>query len=448
MLADRIYNDPSYTLFDAMIDMGAVTERHVHEVVAAERGQALWAGGSLGRREMLPNSDLDLFVLSDRPGPPVDVAISGLDKVDLGQLLLEDAVTLLETTLVDANRIVDGRPLDASALGENLRAAVRRINTSDRQLANLLADHAYYHDFDFPQKRTPFGPNIKYSSGSARVMLLFDFVHRYVTGEVPAQRSGIPELEDALVTIEATLHRRAPRRAIELVLLVKCAAISTFDATGDPRAKHVSRRALSLVHEISSRRMASWGLRRADDLITAYAGARREIEATVDDLIAHVLDSHPHTEAFRAVATAPIEHRAVMAARLAAETPAWRRRAPHARRMAAHQVAAMCSTRSGARRRPHAASHQRLVRRPDGRGLQSDGRRRHPAAPRDLAGRGTIQVRTSPSSLAGTPLPRQRHANWPLPATAAGRCCVSSSSPARVTRTLEDLDCAGPGEES
>ena len=325
MLADRIYNDPSYGLFDAMIDMGAVTERHVHEVVAAERGQALWAGGSLGRREMLPNSDLDLFVLSDRPGPPVDVAISGLDKVDLGQLLLEDAVTLLETTLVDANRIVDGRPLDASALGDNLRAAVRRINTPDRQLANLLAEHAYYHDFDFPQKRTPFGPNLKYSSGSARVMLFFDFVHRYATGEVPAQRSGTPELEDALVTIEATLHRRAPRRAIELVLLVKCAAISTFDATGDPRAKHVSRRALNLVHEISSRRMASWGLRRADDLITAYAGARREIEATVDDLIAHVLDSHPHTEAFRAVATAPIEHRAVVAARLAAETPAWRR---------------------------------------------------------------------------------------------------------------------------
>ena len=150
MLADRIYNDPSYTLFDAMIDMGAVTERHVHEVVAAERGQALWAGGSLGRREMLPNSDLDLFVLSDRPGPPVDVAISGLDKVDLGQLLLEDAVTLLETTLVDANRIVDGRPLEASALGENLRAAVRSINTSDRQLANLRADHAYYRRLALP----------------------------------------------------------------------------------------------------------------------------------------------------------------------------------------------------------------------------------------------------------------------------------------------------------
>ena len=369
-----------------MIDMGAVTERHVHEVVAAERGQALWAGGSLGRREMLPNSDLDLFVLSDRPGPPVDVAISGLDKVDLGQLLLEDAVTLLETTLVDANRIVDGRPLDASALGDNLRAAVRSINTSDRQLANLRADHAYYHDFDFPQKRTPFGPNIKYSSGSAWVMLLFDFVHRYATGEVPAQRSGTPELEDALVTIEATLHRRAPRRAIELVLLVKCAAISTFDATGDPRAKHVSRRALSLVHEISSRRMASWGLRRADDLIIVYAGCSAR-------------DRGDRRRPHRGRAGQPPTHRSVPSRRHGTDRASCgsgrtarrrdtclARRAPHARRMAAHQVAAMCSTRSGARRRPHAASHQGLVRRPDGRGLQSDGRRRHPAAPRDLAG--------------------------------------------------------------
>ena len=323
-LAERIYHDPSYGLFDAMIDMGAVTERHVHEVIAAEQGQALWAGGSLGRREMLPNSDLDLFVLRDRPGPPLHVAVSGLDKIDLGQLLLEDAITLLETTLVDANRIVDGRPLDASAVGDRLRAAVRRINTPDRQLANLLAEHAYYHYFDFPQKRMPFGPNLKYSSGSARVLLFFDFVHRYASGELPAQRSGRPELEDALVTVEANLHRRAPRRSIELVLLVKCAAISTFDATGDPRAKHVSRRALSLVHEISSRRMASWGLRRDDDLITAYAAARHEIEATVDDLIARVLQSHPHAGAFRAVATAPIEHRVAVAARLATETPAWR----------------------------------------------------------------------------------------------------------------------------
>jgi UTP:GlnB (protein PII) uridylyltransferase len=39
--------------------MGALTKHCVREVVAAEPGHALWAGGSLGRREMLPNSDLE-----------------------------------------------------------------------------------------------------------------------------------------------------------------------------------------------------------------------------------------------------------------------------------------------------------------------------------------------------------------------------------------------------
>lgn len=324
-LADRIYHDPSYGLFDAMVDMGALTERHVHEVVPTEHGEALWAGGSLGRCEMLPNSDLDLFVVRNRAGPPRDVAISGLDKVDLGHLVIEDAVTLLEGTLIDANRIVDGRPLGDSALGDDLRAAVRRANTPDRQLANFLAEHAYYHYFDFPQKRTSLGPNLKYSSGSARVTLFFDFVHRYVTGRVPAHRSGRPELEEALGTVEAELHRRAPRRPVELVLLVKCAAISTFDATGDPRAKHVSPRALSLVHEICSQRMAVWGLRHADDLVTAYGDARHEIEATVDALVAHILARHPCADVFRTVTEARIEHKAATGARAAAELSGWRR---------------------------------------------------------------------------------------------------------------------------
>jgi predicted nucleotidyltransferase len=324
-LAEYLYSEPSFGLFDAMTEMGTLTEEHVHEVVAAKRGQALWVSGSLGRREMLPNSDLDLFVLHERGCRPRDVAISGLDKVDLGQLALDDAVDLLEATLVDANRLIDGRPLGASALGGAFSVAIGRANTPDRQLANLLAEHAYYRFFDFPLKRTSFGPNLKYSSGSARVTLFFNFVHRYLTGEFPAQRSGRPELEDALVTIEAELHCRAPHRSVELILLVKCAAISVFDMTGDPRAKYVSRWALTLIHEICYQRFAVWGLRRADDLVSAYAEARHEIEATIDDLIVHILRNHPCAEGFLAVTEAPIQHRAATGARLAAVTPMWRR---------------------------------------------------------------------------------------------------------------------------
>ena len=326
MLADRIYNDPSYGLFDAMIDMGAVTERHVHEVIAAEQGQALWAGGSLGRREMLPNSDLDLFVLSDRPGPPLDVAISGLDKVDLGQLLLEDAVTLLETTLVDANRIVDGRPLDASALGDNLRAAVRRINTPDRQLANMLAEHAYYHYFDFPQKRTPFGPNLKYSSGSARVMLFFDFVHRYVTGEVPAQRSERPgtrgrPCHDRGHTASPSappLDRVGSAGEVCGDLDVRCDRRSEGEACL-PAGSQPGARDLLAPHDVvgtPSSRRPGHRVRRCS---ARDRGDRRRPD--------------------RARAAQPPKHRSVprrghgtdrascvrMAARLAAETPAWRR---------------------------------------------------------------------------------------------------------------------------
>jgi hypothetical protein len=324
-LAGRLYRDPSYGVFDAMTDMGRLTEEYVQEVVVLEPGQALWVGGSLGRREMLPNSDLDLFVLHDGKCQIPETVISGLDKVDFGQLLLNDAVALLETTLVDANRLIDGRPLGACVLGEVLTSEIERTNTPDRQLSNLLAEYAYFHWFDFQQKRTSCGPNLKYSSGSARVTLFFDFVHRYRSGAFPAQRSGQPELEEALLTAEPELHRRAPRRSIEIVLLVKCAAISIFDATGDPRVRYVSRWALSLIHEICQRRFDQWQLRRVDDLVNAYGEARREIEATIDNLIDRLLGNHPCHEGFRRVAKAPIEHRATMGAQLAEEAPEWRR---------------------------------------------------------------------------------------------------------------------------
>lgn len=323
-LAARLYDDSSYGVFDAMVEMGALAQRHVLDVVPRAPAEGLWASGSLGRCEMLPNSDLDLFVVRDGTGPRRRVSVGGFDKVDLADMTLGDAENLLECTLVDGNRIVDGRPLGESTVGDRLRSAVRCCNTPDRQLANLIAEHSYFHQFDFPLKRTALGPDLKYSRGSARVTLFFDFVHRYATSQVPAQRPSRPELEDALETAEGQLGYRSPRRAVELICLVKCAAISAYDATGDPRAKRVSRTALSLIHETCGGRMAAWGLPHVNDLLTEYANARHEIATTVDALVATVLADHPRADAFGAVANAPIPHLAAEGARAAEELPEWR----------------------------------------------------------------------------------------------------------------------------
>jgi hypothetical protein len=324
-LASRLYGDASYGVFDAMVDMVAVAERELTAVAWKGRTEGVWVGGSLGRCEILPNSDVDVFVLREGIGRVADVSIAGFDKVDLAQLTTSHAELLLQSTLVDANRIVDGRPLCDSAIAERIRSAVRRCNTHDRQFANLVAEYGYFHYFDFPLKRTALGPNLKYSAGSARETLFFDFVHRYVTGEIPADRSSRPELEAALMTAENTLARRAPRRSVELISVVKCAAISAYDSTGDVRMKHISRTALSMIHDMCRPRMAALGLGYLDDFATTYSDARQEITTTIATLVATVIASHPCADAFRAVAQAPVADMAAMGVGIAAELPEWRR---------------------------------------------------------------------------------------------------------------------------
>lgn len=288
-----------------MREMCAATERYVTDLVNPGDAAILWAGGSLGRREMLPNSDVDLFFIHEDVVATDALRLSGFDKVDLGRLTIDKLRGLLEHSLIDANRFIDGRALLDTPLADAVHDLIARADTPDRQLSNLVSEHFYYRFFDFPAKRSALGANLKYSSGSARVTLFFDFHGRMVTGERPSRRGRRAELDQALDTAAPHLAGRSPRRAVELVLTVKNAAMSAFYATGDDRVKHVSRRSFEAVYEVCRPKFSAWGIRDADELLRSHELARREIEDSVEQLVGRVIAEHPLRDAFAAIANAP-----------------------------------------------------------------------------------------------------------------------------------------------
>ena len=291
-VAHRLFLDPSYTVFDAMGEMSVAAENFVTELATHHSKNALWVGGSLGRREMLPNSDIDLFVVYDNKDYALnDIRVEGVDKFEIGHIDKEKLGYLLQDSFVDANRFIDGRKI-GNVPATDVEQMVIDINTPDRQLANIISEYFYYRYFDFPQKTTPMGPNLKYSTGSSRDTIFFNMIARMTTGQFPAIRDTQPELPEVMRHASEHYGLPAPVEAVNLMFTAKNAAISLFDATNDPSNKYVSYKSVASIYDFCRVKFTALGYRNSSDFVGGYMNARREIELTVDTLFTKSLEEH------------------------------------------------------------------------------------------------------------------------------------------------------------
>lgn len=295
-IAYRLFRDPSYSVFDAMSEMSTGAEEYIGRLAQQYPGIKLWVGGSLGRREMLPNSDIDLFVIyGNSTYEKSGIRVEGVDKFELGHIDTESLRDLLNYSLIDANHFIDGRRFGSTPAPE-VDQMILEANTPDHQLANIISEYFFYRYFDFPEKTTPMGPNMKYSTGSSRDTIFFNMISRMSTGDFPAVRGSQPELAQVMADSESRYGIRAPYRAVNLLFTVKNAAISVYDATGDPRSRYVSHVSLEAIYEFGKDKFRAWGIRDAQQFISDYAAARQELEYVVDTIFTKSVAEHPAAE--------------------------------------------------------------------------------------------------------------------------------------------------------
>ena len=306
-IAYKLFYDPSYRVFDAMEEMSAATEDFIHTLAKEYPDTVLWVGGSLGRREMLPNSDIDLFAIYDDANQESnDIYVNGVDKFELGHIDINSLENLLTNSLVDANRFIDGRSVGVRP-ATDVESIMEKINTSDRQLANNISEYFYYRYFDFPQKTTENGPNLKYSTGSTRDTIFFNMISRMNSDIFPAKRGTQPELLEVLNATEEHYGIKAPYEAIDLLFIAKNAAISVYDKTGDIRSRYVSSVSLAAIYDFCKEKFKARGIFSADEFIDAYRAARVELELAVDTLFTAALSEHPVSPTFDALLNLPKE---------------------------------------------------------------------------------------------------------------------------------------------
>ena len=293
LVSHRLFLDPSYNTFDAMAEMTIATEDYIQNLAQRFPPNVLWVGGSLGRGEMLPNSDIDLFVVYDAASETNnEIRVEGVDKFEIGHIDRLKLHNLLQYSFIDANRFIDGRSIGLAPAG-HVESMIFDVNTPDRQLANNISEYFYYRYFDFPQKTTTMGPNLKYSTGSSRDTIFFNMISRMTSGKFPATRGNHPELPEATDYVSGRYGITAPNSAIDLLFLTKNAAISVFDATRDPSTRYVSHRTLDAIYAFCKSKFVTLGYKDSYEYIDAYKAARNELELSVDTLFTMALNEHP-----------------------------------------------------------------------------------------------------------------------------------------------------------
>jgi hypothetical protein len=287
LISGRLHHDPAYNAFDAMADMSTLTGDYLYGEFGEEQDEVL-AGGSLGRREMLPNSDVDLFVISDRLSRGRASGLdASFDKVEAACVTHEHASRLARLTLVDGNRLIDARHI-AGLPNDETVPMLRVANTLDRQMTNVISEWNYFRSFDYQSKaHATYGENIKYSNGSSRDVVFINWLYRMHSGTLPYTdlAADQPELELAADYFAIPDYLK---QAIGLVLMVKNAAVENYTTKENWRLRYINGLSMANIYAACRDKLLELGVSDRPDFIEVYAAARTSIEEYVDQVVAEV----------------------------------------------------------------------------------------------------------------------------------------------------------------
>lgn len=305
-ISSQLHSDPSFSSFEAMHLMTELTDSYLGYQLGSVAINAIYAGGSLGRSEMLPNSDVDLFVIDGSVDPYQREQIKrDFDKTEVASIDSEQAYLLANDSLVDGNRLVDARFIYGTK-NPGVKSMLESANTVDRQVANILAERFYFGKFDYPQKQhTMHGDNIKYSPGSSRDIIFFDWLYRLKDNRLPINsddRSVTPEIIKASNSLKLCAE---VQDAIDLVLTVKNAAVSSYTSEQDWRLRYVNDSSLLLIHKMCLDKLTDLGLDDVDEFKEVYSHSRKIIDKEIEARINNLINNEPSLARVKSVIGKP-----------------------------------------------------------------------------------------------------------------------------------------------
>ena len=257
---------------------------------------ALFFFGSSSRNLMLPNSDLDIGLVYKRNCNEnikkyLEEKIKTLpfDKIDIADWNYVDEMTEKNCkSMIEYNKSVDAKYISGNIeIRDEHERTVKKNDTEEQKIKRFITEFGIFHLYDYKNKKTDYGENLKYDYGGSRDIIFLDWFYG-INSEL-TKDTDQPFFKNGLIALEkqkiiSNIEVKELENAIELILLIKFTLLDKFRNSGDESLLYSSKKSLGQCYKQCKKVFEKLEIMNEDQLLNKYFTARMKLTDLINTL--------------------------------------------------------------------------------------------------------------------------------------------------------------------
>ncbi len=255
--------------------------------------------GSPARNLMLPNSDLDIGLVYEKDCEEnlkkyLEEKINSLpfDKIDIADW--KDVDEMMEencNSMIEYNKSVDAKYVAGNTnIANTHQEKVKDIDNRDSKIKRFITEFGIFHLYDYKNKKTDYGENLKYDYGGSRDIIFLDWYYGINSDldedkdeeHTPFFEKGLSILEkQEMILLEESQELK---KIIEIILLVKFTLLSKFKENNDESLLYSSKKSLNQCYSQGENAFNNLDIKNEDELFDTYFSSRIKLDGLVKKL--------------------------------------------------------------------------------------------------------------------------------------------------------------------
>ncbi len=309
----RILNDWEYSIFSAMSDTSTLVKESMINItnkISAilnytwNEPYGIFLFWSPSRSEMLPNSDLDIWIVHDENISNDDLKLIieyfktlPFDKIDIANWQTMTAMEYYtKTSIIEGNQAIDAKFIAGNKKFQQ-EYIDRGINTVcngiERKFLNYICEEHFLHKYDYVWKITENWPNLKYDFWASRDLIFFNW-YAWIIADITnidiQGKENVSILLNSVEFIEQKFHLEL-KESIEIINLVKNTAVECSKSDNSRLLRYLNEYTIQNVFEKAKNKLAFYDINNSQELGLVYKKSKKNIQDALWILYADVVEN-------------------------------------------------------------------------------------------------------------------------------------------------------------
>lgn len=309
----RILNDWEYSIFSAMSDTSQLVRQSMIDITNKisdilnhtwNEPYGIFLFWSPSRNEMLPNSDLDIWIIHDEDIPRDDLKLIieyfktlPFDKIDIANWQSMAAMEYYaKTSIIEGNQAIDAKFIAGNKKfqWEYIDRGINTVcNSIERKFLNYICEEHFLHRYDYIWKITENWPNLKYDFWASRDLIFFNWytwISSDLTNADIQYKGNTPTLLSSIEFIEQKFNFEL-KESIEIINLVKNTAVECSKKDDSKLLRCLNGYTIQSVFEKAKNKLTFYDINNSHELELAYKKAKKNIQDALSIIYVDIVEN-------------------------------------------------------------------------------------------------------------------------------------------------------------